>query len=139
MDAFSFTWALNFILFCLGINAITYMLRIIVEYFISSDNKLWNKMLLPLSPVIFGGLIAFFAKSYQYFDGNMGNTARIFFGFSAGMFSGLAYQVINGVFKNKVQELKTKLAQPKPEQVQQDTTQEVLPTIEPEVLPPKQD
>jgi len=109
MDAFSFAWALNFILFCLGLNAITYIFRTIVEYFLKDkENMLWNKLVLPLFPLLMGGIIAYFAKGYQYFDGNIGDTARIFFGLTAGTFSGLAYQIVNGVFKEKIQQFKEK-------------------------------
>jgi hypothetical protein len=97
----------QFLLFSLGIFALTWFIRIIVEYFIpkSVSSRLWEKLILPAMPLVFGAGVAFLAKKYPYPDGLTGFSSRLIFGTVAGMFSGLVYQVIKGVLRDKVQSM----------------------------------
>lgn len=97
----------QFLLFCLGMFALTWLIRVFVEYFFpkSVGSKLWEKLLLPVMPLIFGAVIAIFAKQYPYPNNLVSFSGRIIFGSVSGMFSGLVYQVIKGVLKDKVQSM----------------------------------
>lgn len=54
-------------------------------------------------PPIFGAVIALFATKYAYPDGLTSVSGRLMFGSVAGTFSGLVYQVIKGMLKDKIQ------------------------------------
>lgn len=99
----------QFILFCLGIFAITFVLRKIAEYVLdntkvpmSKGSKIWTELLLPIAPLVNGCILAYFAKSYQ-FPLNLNDTlSRIIFGIVAGLLSGLIYKVVKGLIKDKL-------------------------------------
>lgn len=101
------TW--QFILFSLGIAAITEVIRRGIEFFILDNpkmpgtraSKFWREFLLPIAPYVNGILIAFFATKFPYPEGIDSVSAREFFGLVAGAFSGLTYRVITGLLKNK--------------------------------------
>src|SRR5258708_10975326 len=98
-----FSW--NFLLFSLGISALVWFIRTVLEYFYPKidGNQLWEKLILPLMPLIFGGVIAIFAVKYPFPDGLTSFSARLMFGSVSGMLSGLLYQVIKGMLKEKIQ------------------------------------
>lgn len=106
MDPFLgfFTW--QFILFCLFISGITFVLRTFVEFFEKDmkDLKMWNELILPIFPVIVGGLIAIFVSMYPYPDGFGSNTARLIFGSVAGLLSTLVFRVIKSTLNAKISE-----------------------------------
>jgi hypothetical protein len=95
----------QFILFSLGIFAIVWTFRTIVEYIFPKviGKDLWEKLVLPLLPLGLGLTIAKFAVHYAYPDGLTSFSGRELFGLVAGMFSGLIYQVVKGMLKNKIQ------------------------------------
>lgn len=95
----------QFLLFALGMFAITWFIRSVIEYIFPKivGATLWEKLILPAMPSVFGGIIAYFAKSYAYPDGLVSTSARLMFGCVAGMFSGLVYQVVKGMLKDRVQ------------------------------------
>ncbi|MBP9743696.1 MAG: hypothetical protein KBD37_10110 [Burkholderiales bacterium] len=101
----------QFLLFCLGIAAITFVIRKIVEFAIldnpkmpgNKTSRLWNELLLPIGPVFTGAIISFFAKQYPYPNGIVSASGRILFGLVAGLLSGLIYRVIRGTLKSKIQ------------------------------------
>jgi hypothetical protein len=107
-----FSW--QFLLFSLSIAAIVWFIRTVVEYFLpnADGNKLWEKLILPTMPLIFGTVIAFFAKAYPFPDGLTSASARLMFGGVGGMFSGLVYQVIKGMLKDKIQTYVASVAPP---------------------------
>lgn len=102
----------QFVLFCLGIMAITWVIRKVVEYFLEKPSvpmektsKLWTELLLPIGPVIGGAIIGFFFKEYPFPEGITSDSARVFFGMVAGLFSGLVYKIIKGMLFNKAEEV----------------------------------
>lgn len=104
-DAISSVFSWNLLLFALGVFVITWVVRTIVEYFVTSavGAKLWEKLVLPLLPVVVGTAIGFFAKMYPYPDGLTTLVARLMFGGVGGMFSGLIFQVAKGMLKDRIQ------------------------------------
>lgn len=94
-----FSW--QFVLFCLGIAAITYICRTIVEYFLGvynkKDSKLWTELFLPIGPPITGSIVAHLFKSYPYPQEINSIGGVIIFGLVAGLFSGLVYKIVKGL------------------------------------------
>jgi len=104
----------QFVIFSLGIAAFTYIARTSVEFLLSLkptiNNKLkkvWNELLLPVGPVIGGLVLGLLLKQYPYPEGISSDSARGFFGLVAGLFSGLAYKIIKGLFLKKAEELQS--------------------------------
>jgi|ERR1700722_12203895 len=95
----------QFILFSLGIFAIIWTFRTVVEFAIPKvvGKTWWEKLVLPILPLVLGLVIAKFAVNYAYPDGLSSFAGRELFGLVAGMFSGLIYQVVKGMLKNKIQ------------------------------------
>jgi hypothetical protein len=101
----------QFLLFCLSIAAITFVIRKIFEFVVLDNPKmpgnrtsrLWTELLLPIGPVFTGAAVAFFAKQYPYPSGISSASGRILFGLVAGLLSGLIYRVIRGMLKSKIQ------------------------------------
>ena len=99
--------SLQFLFFCLGIAAITFVLRKIVDYILTlkglQNNKLWNELILPIMPVILGVLCASVAKRYPFPDiFGVSVSAKMNFGLVAGLFSGLVYKIIKGLLSQKL-------------------------------------
>jgi hypothetical protein len=97
----------QFILFSLGVFVATWVIRTIVEYFIpkAANNNFWESLCLPLFPVIFGTLMAYFATKYAYPDGLTSLSGRLLFGSVAGLFSSSIYKITKGMLKDKIQSL----------------------------------
>ena len=104
-DALSALVSWQFILFALAVFVIVWFFRTIFEYFFPKldNNTLWEKLILPLAPVIVGTLLAYFAKTYPYPANLTGLLPRLMIGGVGGMFSGLIYQVLKGLIKDKIQ------------------------------------
>ena len=105
--------SLEFVLFGLALAAITFVLRKFVEYFLdkpavpaNKTDKLWTELLLPIAPVINGGLLSWGFASYPYPEGFTSVGGRILFGIVAGLLSGLFYKVVKGMLKKKREENK---------------------------------
>jgi hypothetical protein len=116
----------QFLLFCLAIAAIVFVLRTIAEYvmknwaFAARESSLWNDLLLPILPVLLGTGLAFFVKKYPYPEGLMSISGRMIWGLVAGLASGLVYRLFKTFLMGKVGELISKMgeviskANPKP-------------------------
>lgn len=104
-----FSW--QFLLFCLGIAAVTFVIRKLVEYFVLDNpkmpgnkaSKLWRELLLPIGPVCGGALLGLVAGKYPYPEGIHSVSGRVIFGLVAGLLSGLVYRVISGMLKKTTQ------------------------------------
>lgn len=99
----------QFLLFCLAIAALTFVVRKIVEFILdnprvpaSKTSKLWREVLLPILPVVGGGLSGGFATHYPYPDGLTSASGRVIFGLVAGLFSGLVYRMVNSFITSKI-------------------------------------
>lgn len=104
-----FSW--QFLLFCLGIAAVTFVIRKLVEYFVLDNSKLpgnkasklWRELLLPIGPVVGGALLGLVAAKYPYPEGIDSVSGRVIFGLVAGLLSGLVYRVLTGMLKKTAQ------------------------------------
>jgi len=104
-----FSW--QFLLLCIGIAAMTFVVRKIVEYFVldnpklpgSRVSKLWRELLLPIGPVVGGALVGLVSSNYPYPEGISAASGRVIFGLVAGFLSGLVYRVIAGMLKKSIQ------------------------------------
>lgn len=95
--------------FCLAIFAIIHVLRIVLEYFIpkllDEETKLgglYKKVLLPVVPVIFGGVAGGLISSYPYPEMFTSTISHIFFGLFCGLLSGLVYRVVKASLLKKI-------------------------------------
>ncbi len=100
MDPFSSFFSASFLFYCFSIFALTFIIRTIVEYFIHSakTSNIWNNLLLPILPLLMGGVSGIFAKLYP---DPLGTSifAREVFGLTAGLLSGLVYKMLKGYLK----------------------------------------
>lgn len=100
----------QFLFFCLGVAAVTFVIRKSVEYFILDNpklpgnkaSKLWRELLLPVGPVVGGALLSLIATKYPYPEGINSVSSRVIFGLVAGLLSGLVYRVITGMLKKNI-------------------------------------
>ena len=103
--ALSMLLSWQFILFCLGIAALTYIVRTVSEYvlqrFNKSDSKLWKEVLLPIGPVVSGPIIARLFETYPFPEDLKTAGGRVVFGLVAGLFSGLVYKIVKGLLSDK--------------------------------------
>lgn len=94
-----FTW--QFILFCLMTFGITLIIRRITEYalannkVIAKESKLWRDLILPLLPIFVGVVAGVLAKAFPYPVDMHAVSARVAWGLSAGLLSGLGYRVVS--------------------------------------------
>jgi len=104
MDLISQLFAWQFMLFCLGIASITFVVRSSVEQIVTGtkEAKLWKELILPIFPVIVGAMIGIFATSYPYPDGFDSASGRTMFGLVAGLLSGLLYRVIKSLLSSNI-------------------------------------
>lgn len=101
----------QFIVLCLGIASITFVIRKIFEFIIlsnpqlpgSKNSALWRSLILPILPIIIGGIAAFFANTYPYPEGlGASEFGRVCFGLAAGALSTTLYRVILELIKSKI-------------------------------------
>src|SRR5258708_32417446 len=89
-----FSW--NFLLFSLGIAALVWFIRTVLEYFYPKidGNQLWEKLIFPLMPLIFVAVIAIFAVKYPFPEGVRSFIARLLFVSVSGSLGWWLYHVI---------------------------------------------
>lgn len=107
---FQYLLSWQFWVFCLGLAAITFVIRKAVEFFIldnpkmpgSRTSSLWRNLLLPIAPICNGVIIGFFAKQYPYPEGISSASGRVFFGLVAGLLSSTVYRLAWNLVKDKI-------------------------------------
>ena len=100
MDPFSSFFSIQLLFFSFAIFATTFVVRTIVEY-VWKDNKssiFYNKVALPIFPILLGAVAGIFAKMYPSPLGSS-VAAREVFSITAGLFSSSIYQIIKGYLK----------------------------------------
>jgi hypothetical protein len=139
MDPLTVVTSWQFVLFGLAIASVMYVLRIVVEYFMElghidpDKNKLWNKVMLPILPVIIGAIWATHLRAFPYPDNMVSRPDRLIFGLVAGLLSGLIYRVVKAVLYQKVIDVVQHINKP-PINV---ATNNVAPSVPPSNLPPR--
>lgn len=102
-----FSW--QFLLFCLAIAAVIFVIRKISEYILvnwrvtAKDSKLWRELILPILPVFIGPAVSIVAEQYPYPNGLSSHSARLAFGLVAGLLSGLVYRVLKSLLSYKAE------------------------------------
>jgi xanthosine utilization system XapX-like protein len=104
MDLLSQLFGWQFMLFCLGIASITFVVRSTVEHLLSNakEIKVWKELILPIFPVVVGAIFSLLATSYPYPEGFDSASGRTMFGLVAGLLSGLLYRVIKSLLASKI-------------------------------------
>jgi hypothetical protein len=104
----------QFVLFGLAVSAVLYVFRLIVEYFATvfkqdlSASKLWNNLILPIAPILFGVIAGLLLKKFPYpgfvadANGVILRGDRIIFGLVAGSLSTVMYRVIKSLLYQKL-------------------------------------
>lgn len=105
-------FALSFVLLALAIAALTFVLRKVIEFALDSSkiptgnmsktSRVWTEVVLPISPIVLGGLIGLVATMYPFPEGLTTTSARVLFGLVAGFLSGLVYRLVKRVLVNKL-------------------------------------
>lgn len=96
----------NFI-FCIIIAVIIEAKNRIISYYFpkTDDNKLYQELILPLAPILVGGVLAGLVKTYPYpemFTASSG--ARVLFGCVAGLASAHIYRIAKNFLVKKEKE-----------------------------------
>jgi hypothetical protein len=104
-NALNALFSYQFVLFSLGIFAITWVIRSIVEYVAPKavNNRFWESLCLPILPVVMGSIMAYMATKYAYPAGLTSLSGRLLFGSVSGMFSSSVYKIAKGMLKDKIQ------------------------------------
>jgi DNA-binding CsgD family transcriptional regulator len=101
-----FSW--QFVIFSMAIAAIVFVVRLVLEYLMSTytslnkEAKLWNDLILPTLPVAIGPTAAYLIASFPYPDGLTTDSSRIIFGLVAGLLSTLLYRVFKALLIQKI-------------------------------------
>ncbi len=99
----------QFIIFCLSLSAITFVIRKLVEFYVldnpkmpgSKTSKFWTSLFLPIAPIVNGALFGAYMTQFPYPDGITSFGSRVLFGLMAGLVSAHVYRVIKGLLKVK--------------------------------------
>ncbi|MCZ2224563.1 MAG: hypothetical protein LC122_13140 [Chitinophagales bacterium] len=105
--AILFSW--QFVLLCLGISAVVYIIRLVVEYLLQTfhkkESKLWVAVILPALPIFVGLFFGLKINSYPYPEGVSTLGAHSIFGLVAGLLSGLVYKIVKELISSKSQNM----------------------------------
>jgi hypothetical protein len=94
------------LLFCFGILVITAIVKRVVTAVLARNPQpsveyYWKKVVLPVLPLIVGGLASWGMVKYPYPAIVQSHGIRVFFGFSCGLFSGFLYSIAKSVLAAK--------------------------------------
>lgn len=104
MDPLNFL-TLQFVLFAIGVSAVVFLIRTMVEYFLpkAKVTKLWNSLILIILPITVGGLLGFFLQLYPYPPGFSGIGNHIIYGLGAGSLSSIIWKTLKELLGGKIQ------------------------------------
>lgn len=109
--AFQTLLSYQFLLFCLAVSTLTYVITVIVDYafnakgYSAKENHLWSDLILPILPIILGTVGAILAKKYPYPVEIVSMSGRIAFGLVAGLLSGFVWRWVKALISNKMTSL----------------------------------
>lgn len=99
----------QFVVFALAIAALLFVIRKVIEFSLQNwfkisakNKKVWHDLILPILPVLLGGLCGFLFKTYPYPNQLSSAGSRVIFGLVAGLMSGLLYRVIKSLLFSKI-------------------------------------
>jgi hypothetical protein len=97
----------QFVMLCLGIAAITFVVRkigyfLINYYSLKKLELVWGELIMPILPVVLGGSVAGLISKYPFPEVVSTLSGRVFFGLVAGMLSGLVYRVTKSMIAAQV-------------------------------------
>ena len=101
----------QFLLYCLAITALTYVITIVVNYgfsvkgYIAKQNHLWTELILPILPVVLGSAGALITTQYPFPAEITSESGRFAFGLVAGLLSGFAWRWVKSMINNKIKAL----------------------------------
>jgi len=102
MDPFTSFFSAQLLFYALAIFAVTFVIRTTIEYFFKAapTSAEWNNLILPLLPIVLGGILGIFSKMYP---DPLGTSifAREAFSLTAGLISGLVYKMLKGYIKSQ--------------------------------------
>jgi hypothetical protein len=92
----------QFVMLCLGIAAITFVIRkigyfVINYYNLKKIELVWGELIVPISPVVLGAMVTSVISKYPFPESVSTLSGRVFFGLVAGMFSGLVYRIVKAM------------------------------------------
>jgi hypothetical protein len=92
--------SLTTVVFCLVIFGVVWVFRTGLELLFpklvaegTKLNKVWREFILPLVPIVFGGLAGGLFSSYPYPELFTSTVSHVFFGMFGGLVSGLVYRL----------------------------------------------
>lgn len=112
----------QFLAFALAIGAVVFVIRQLVEYWMSNwwplkqwtaankEAKLWRDLFLPILPILLGQVGALLATHYPYPEGFTSTSGRIVFGLVAGFTSGLFVRLYKSFLASKTAEFSEKVS-----------------------------
>lgn len=106
--AFQTLLSYQFLLFCLAVSTLTYVITVIVDYafntkgYVAKENHLWSDLILPILPIVLGTLGAMIAKKYPYPVEIVSVSGRFAFGLVAGLLSGFVWRWVKALISNKM-------------------------------------
>lgn len=112
MDAFNIFFSFQFLIWCVAIAAITFILTKVIENFILSNenvkmsktDKIWKNVILPIAPIVNGVILGLLIKAFYPAEIANISSGRLFFGIAAGMLSGVVYRIVKGFITAKFPE-----------------------------------
>lgn len=102
----------QFVLFCIAVSAVTFVVRNIVDYVLQKyniqpqDSHLWSNLILPILPVFLGTIGALIATQYPYPLEITSASGRLAFGLCAGLSAGLVWRWIKSAIGDKIASFK---------------------------------
>lgn len=108
MDIFQTLLTWQFLLLCLTVSAIMFVVKQTSVYLFNKYYKLkkflkfWNDVLLPILPIFIGGLLVKLAPGYPYPESLKDFGSKLFFGITAGLFSGVVYRVLKSLLLSNI-------------------------------------
>lgn len=99
-----------FVFATLGISAITFVIKQIVEYFLSKPwfpgdkaSDVWRKLLLPILPILVGAACGYLFTGFPYPDGfNLTTSARTVYAMVAGLLSTTCFRIFKDFLLSKM-------------------------------------